>query len=216
MHLKPHKQNIRDSVRTFYGDLPLAETDLIKTEGLVAWDIETSGLSWRQDKIATCQVFVPNHDVFLIQFNGADKVPSNLRSLMTDSAVLKIFHHAMFDLRFMAAHWGVTSDSVVCTKIASKLLQPVEKDHSLQCTLHRYLDIYIDKDPRISNWLRDDLSNEQLEYAVGDVIYLPRLFSTLKAGLETNDRWHIATKIFEFLPVRVQLDLLGAGDVFSY
>jgi len=216
MQLELRKGAIQDSVRKFYGDLPPTEAAKARRAGLIAWDIETSGLNWKKDKIATCQIFVPSRDVYLVQFNGSMNTPLNLASLMNDSKVIKIFHHAMFDMRFMGFHWDMQPNNVVCTKIASKLLEPAETDHSLQRILQRYLNIHIDKDHRVSNWLIDELSKEQLEYAVSDVIYLPTLFTLLKASLERRNRWNIATKVFEFLPVRVHLDLLGAGDVYRY
>lgn len=207
---------IQDSVRKYIGDLSDSEVDNARRVGLVAWDIETSGLEWKKDRIATCQVFVPNCDAYVVQLNATVEVPPNLRCLLTDSHVLKIFHHAMFDLRFMASHWNLCPSNVACTKIASKLLDPIETDHSLQRILQKHLNVRIDKESRVSDWLNDDLSKEQLEYAASDVIYLPRLFALLKERLESCNRWELATKSFEFLPTRVQLDLLGAGDVFSY
>lgn len=207
---------IQDSVRKYIGDLSEAEADNARRVGLIAWDIETSGLEWKKDRIATCQIFVPNYDVYLVQVNGPAKVPPTLSSLLSDRAVLKIFHHAMFDLRFMAFHWKVIPTNVACTKIASKLLDPLGLDHSLQQILLKNLNIRIDKESRVSNWLKDDLSQEQLEYAASDVIYLPRLFSHLKERLKICNRWDLATSSFDFLPARVQLDLLGAGDVYSY
>jgi ribonuclease D len=207
---------IQDSVRKYIGDLSTSEVDNARRVGLVAWDIETSGLEWKKHRIATCQIFVPNYDVYLVQLNEAVKAPPNLRSLLIDSNVLKIFHHAMFDLRFMAFHWSVESNNVACTKIASKLLDSIETDHSLQRILQKYLKVRIDKESRVSNWLNDDLSKEQLEYAASDVIYLPRLFALLQDRLEFCNRWDLAMRTFQFLPTRVQLDLLGAGDVFSY
>jgi ribonuclease D len=116
----------------------------------------------------------------------------------------------------MAFHWNVLPNNVACTKIASKLLDPVEIDHSLQRILQKHLNVWIDKESRVSNWLNDHLSKEQLEYAASDVIYLPRLFAHLKERLESCNRWDLATGTFNFLPARVQLDLMGAGDVFSY
>jgi ribonuclease D len=207
---------IQDSVRKYIGDLSQSEVDNARRVGLVAWDIETSGLEWKKDRIATCQIFVPNYEVYVVQLNGSVKAPSNLKSLLIDANVLKIFHHAMFDLRFMAFHWNVMPNNVACTKIASKLLDPTETDHSLQRILQQHLNVRIDKESRVSNWLNDNLSKEQLEYAASDVIYLPRLFALLKERLEFCNRWGLATRSFEFLATRVQLDLLGAGDVFSY
>lgn len=207
---------LQEVIRRYAGDLSDATAQEARRVGLIAWDIETSGLDWKKDKIATCQIFVPDCDVFVIQLNGHPHAPMNLRSLLSDSEVLKIFHHAMFDLRFMAFNWRVEVRNVACTKIASRLLDPLEDDHSLKHILQKYLNVQIDKEPRVSNWLINTLTPEQLDYAARDVLHLPRLFADLRAKLRRSQRWPLAEKSFEFLPTRVQLDLLGAGDVFRY
>lgn len=203
-------------VRRYKADLPDRILQEAHRTGVVAWDIETSGLAWNKDKIATCQIFVPNFDVSIVQFDGFDEAPLNLRFLLEDPDVIKIFHHAMFDLRFMAFHWDLRPQNVACTKIASKILEPFEVDHSLQQVLERYLNVCIDKESRDSDWLTHDLSQQQVKYAVGDVVFLPKLYAHLKERLVFCGRWELAIKSFEFLTSRVELDLLGAGDVFSY
>lgn len=207
---------LQEAVRKYTGDISCSKAQAAREVGLVGWDIETSGLDWRKDKIATCQVFIPNLDVDLILVGGTTDAPPNLQSLLSDPKVMKVFHHAMFDLRFMVSKWGVEARNVVCTKIASKLLDPLEPDHSLKHVLQKHLQVKIDKRSRVSNWLTQSLSQEQLDYAATDVLYLPRLFNCLKAELEHVDRWHLAERSFDYLPTRVQLDILGAGDVFSY
>lgn len=207
---------LQEAVRRHIADLSDGATQEARRVGLIAWDIETSGLDWKKNKIATCQIFVPDCDVYVVQLNGAVQAPMNLRSLLSDPDVLKIFHHAMFDLRFMAFNWGVNARNVACTKIASRLLDPLENDHSLKRILQKYLSVQIDKEPRVSNWLIKTLTPEQLDYAARDVLYLPRLFADLRARLKLSQRWPLAEESFEFLPIRVQLDLLGAGDVFRY
>src|SRR3990172_3087677 len=88
------------------GDLPEAGLEAARRVGRVCWDIETSGLDWREESIATCQLYVPDGVVYIVQVR--DDSQPNLRKLLEDEQVLKIFHHAMFDLRFMVHHWKVT------------------------------------------------------------------------------------------------------------
>src|SRR2546423_3744292 len=132
---------LQEAVRKYTGDLSCSKAQSARRAGVVGWDIETSGLDWRKDKIATCQIFIPNLDVDLIQLGTAMETPPNLKSLLSDPTVMKVFHHAMFDLRFMAAKWGAEARNVVCTKIASKLLEPLEDDHSLKHVLQKHLQV---------------------------------------------------------------------------
>lgn len=196
------------------GDIPAFAISEARHAGSIAWDIETSGLDWKYDKICTCQVFIPNSRVFLIRV--CDSIPYNLKMLLNDEHVCKVFHHAPFDLRFMTYHWSTEVQNVVCTKIASKILAPEMNDHSLKNLLERYLGIYLDKKMQTSNWLCEKLTEEQLIYAVRDVLYLPTLFNELKCSLICCDRWALADASFDYLPTRVKLDVLGSGDVYLY
>lgn len=196
------------------GDIPEFAISEARHAGSIAWDIETSGLDWKYDKICTCQIFVPDSHVFVIRV--CDSIPLNLKLLLNDKHVCKVFHHAPFDLRFMTYHWSTEVKNVACTKIASKILDPQKNDHSLKTILERYLGINIDKNMQTSNWLCENLTEEQLIYAVRDVLYLPRLFGMLKRELICCDRWTLAEASFDYLPTRVKLDVLGSGDVFLY
>lgn len=182
----------------------------------VAWDIETSGLNWREDRIGTCQVAV-GLEIAVVQLVGLDP-PPRLSALLEAPGVCKIFHHAPFDLRFMAYKWNVQPANVACTKVASKILEPhlSSSDHSLKSVLMRHLGVSISKEQQLSDWMAPDLVSEQIRYAATDVEYLERLFDTVfekavKAGCSD-----LLDQSFQYLPTRVELDLREIGDVFSY
>jgi len=196
------------------GDLPVAALETSRRFGRACLDIETSGLDWKEESIATVQVFVPDGPVHLVQLSG--RCPANLSKLVEDEQVLKIFHHAMFDLRFLVHDWKVTPRRIACTKISSKILDPDEKNHSLRDLLRRHLSVEIDKAERCSNWHSENLTRSQIQYAANDVFYLDRLYAVLRDLLERADRWPLAEASFEYLPHRVQLDLLDVSDVFLY
>jgi ribonuclease D len=196
----------------------ISDTFLTKASdvGLVAIDIETSGLDWRSERIGLCQIALPDGEVSLLK-NKKKSRPHRFLKMLRDPSVQKIFHHAMFDLRFLVYHWTATPANIACTKIASKLLDPEQTEsHSLDALLERYLQVKIDKSERQSNWLTWDFSESQLAYASADVIYLPRLLDALKARLTSKSRWQLAQKCFEHIPTRVQLDIQGFRDVYSY
>jgi len=196
------------------GDIPHSLLEMAKQARMAALDIETTGLSWENSKIATCQLYVPNRRVAIMRVNGS--FPHNLGLLLENRDICKVFHHAVFDLRFMAYNWPITVSNVVCTKIASKILSPTRKSHSLKALVGEYLGIQLDKSMQTSNWLAEQLSQEQLKYAAEDVLYLPDLFRILQGELEHAGRWPLAKASFDYLPTRVRLDILGSGDVFTY
>lgn len=198
------------------GDLSAARLEDARAAGRVAWDIETSGLSFRADEIETCQVAL-GHDIVVVRLERG-VVPQNLRELLGDDAVLKVFHHAPFDLRFMAHKWGVRPHSVACTKIAAKILWPGRdsSEYSLKPLLEEMLDVSIDKGQQVSDWSRAVLTSEQLAYAANDVRFLTRLYDELMTRATACGLADAVEASYAYLPTRVQLDIAGAGDVFAY
>lgn len=197
-------------------DVDQAWIDAALRVGRVAWDIETTGLDWAHDTIATCQLAVGTA-VAIVQMKRG-KVPGLLRSLLADPRVTKVFHHAPFDLRFMANAWSVTPASIACTKIASKIVDPGRRpeEYSLKPVLRRYLNVEIDKTQQVSDWTRGRLSEDQLAYAATDVMYLNELHDRLEDHARRSGVDELVQASFQYLPTRVALDLSGAGDVFAY
>ena len=200
------------------GDLPAEFLAGFSKEPLVAWDIETSGLDWRQARIGTCQLFAEDLGVVVVSI-APDRAPQRLISLLEDLRVTKVFHHAPFDLRFMVHEWNSVPKSVQCTKVASKLADPEmpNEAHSLQRLVARYVGVQLAKGPvRTSDWTAPTLSGEQIQYAAADVIHLPALLRQLQARLAQLDRVLLYDRCCDFLPARAALEIGGYPDVFAY
>lgn len=199
------------------GDLPEGIAEKLRLSGLIACDIETSGLDWRAEKIGTCQLYSPSMGTVVVIVN-ASQSPERMISLLEDPGVTKVFHHAPFDLRFLRAHWNVHAGSVVCTKIASRLLQPhMPRDgHSLKSLLYRYMGITLDKTEQTSDWLRPHLSDAQLNYAVADVRHLLDLWEILKLKMTEVGLLEIYDNCMQFLPTQTTLEINDISDIFSY
>jgi ribonuclease D len=145
--------------------------------------------------------------------------PPRLATLLEDPMVEKVFHHAPFDLRFMVHAWGARPTSIRCTKVASKLLEPKAPNeaHSLQQLVARHLGVSLEKGPvRTSDWSAPNLTPEQLEYASGDVAYLPALLDVLSGALLAAGLSQLYDDCCAFLPSRTLLELGGYPDVFAY
>jgi len=182
----------------------------------VAVDIETTGLDWKSNRIGTVQVHVPDYGTTIVR-KIADR-PRRLIELITSVRVQKVFHHAPFDLRFMAHHWDVRPVNVADTKLASQILEPHadHKDHSLAPLVKRHFGVRLDKSVRFSDWLTEDLSHEQLRYAAQDVKYLLPLLDILTETAIDEGVADLIEASYAYLPVRVTTDLRGCGDVFAY
>jgi ribonuclease D len=197
------------------GDITSDEMAMARASGKICWDIETSGLSWQTDRMGTCQLDVGYDHVVIVDVSR--KVPVRLRSLLQEDGVIKVFHHAVFDLRFMCFNWEVESRNIVCTKIASKLLdRENSENHTLEHLVRRYLGGKLDKGERVSNWLAPELRREQLVYAAKDVIYLRPLLTELEHRLELEGLLSLAKECFRHIPTRVELDIEGYPDVYQY
>jgi ribonuclease D len=204
-----------DSFHLYEGDLPEPVYAAFAAQPRIAWDTETSGLDWQTERIALCQLYAPGTPAAVVRIG--DHVPEHLRQLLADAPTRKVFHHAMFDLRFMAHAWDVEPRNVACTKIAAKLLFPDQpQQQQLRALLARFIGLQIDKTQQRSNWFAAALAPEQLEYAVRDVIHLPELLDHLLGLLEAQGLDRLATRCFDHLPTRVRLELGSFGDVFTY
>lgn len=197
-------------------DLPAQDLQSFREAQSVAWDIETSGLDWRGDRIGTCQLRAPGGDPTIVVH--LDERPPNLSALLADLDVEKVFHHAMFDLRFMAHHWEVVPSNVACTKVAAKLLHKEEDNGSngLKDLLERYLGISVEKGFATSDWFAKTLTEEQKTYAVEDVVHLHDLLRAIEKKLAVLGRLDLARSCFEHIPTRVQLEISGFADPFVY
>jgi ribonuclease D len=204
-------------VRVLSGDLSGDLADTFALSRRIAWDIETTGLDWREDKIGTCQLF--SESVGAVVVSVGRQRPAKLAGLIEDSTVEKVFHHAPFDLRFVVSAWRVSPAAIRCTKVASKILNPEapNETHSLQRLADRYLSVSLPKGAvRVSDWSAPELTDEQVRYAVGDVVHLLRLLDAMEVALRERVLTELYDSCCAFLPARVTLELGGYPDVFAY
>jgi ribonuclease D len=200
---------------TFQEDISSEYVHKAQRSQLLAWDIETSGLDWRLDKIGVCQLCIPDGPIAVVKL--ADAPPQNLCRVLTDRRIQKIFHHAMFDLRFMVYNWRVSPQNMACTKIAAKLLRFENGNgSSLQMLLKRFLGISIDKSLQTSDWVSGCLTNAQISYAFHEVAHLMPLLQALERELQAVGRLDLAHACFAHIPARVRLEIGDFGDVYGY
>ena len=191
------------------GDLP---------EGIVfgksvAIDCETMGLQVGRDRLCLVQLSAGDRVCHLVQFEVGGYEAPNLKALLSDPSITKIFHFGRFDLAVLQHHLGITCGPVYCTKIASKLARTYTDKHGLKDVCKELLGIDVSKQQQSSDWGAAELSDEQLRYAASDVLYLHRLKAILDEMLEREGRRELAQTCFEFLPARAALDLAGWDGV---
>lgn len=197
-------------IRVHRNDLP-KNVEFTKS---VAVDCETLGLKIHRDRLCLVQLALENGVVHLVQFpeNQEYRAP-NLCSMLRNENIIKIFHYARFDIAVLRRYLGVMTSSIYCTKIASNLVRTYTNKHGLKDLLEDLLDITISKRKQSSDWSLPTLTQDQIEYAAGDVAYLHAIKKKLDYRLRRDNRLSVANAIFRFLPVRVFLDLEGWEDV---
>ena len=196
------------------GDLP----DGLSFGDAVAVDSETMGLRPERDRLCLVQLSAGDGDAHLVQLaQGAYDAP-NLRALMADPSVTKIFHYARSDVAVMRAYLQVMATPVYCTKIASKLVRTYTDRHGLKDLCRELLSVDLSKQQQSSDWGAETLSEEQMKYAASDVLYLHRIRGILDERLAREGRAEIAQACFDFLPTRATLDLIRYDDedIFSH
>lgn len=212
MSSAPHV--VREAASVFPGDLPTALAKTFYEASLLACDIETTGLDWRVDRPLLLQMYSPPVGAALIRLDG---YAPNAIALLQDRAVRKVFHHAMFDLRFLTSYWKFQAANIACTKIAAKLLFPSDAGaQRLQALVARFLGVILDKSQQKSDWSAPEYSPAQIEYVVNDVQHLPSLYQAEQKALASAGLLQLAERCYAHIPTRVDLDLRGFGDVYTY
>ncbi|MBU6206440.1 MAG: ribonuclease D [Alphaproteobacteria bacterium] len=186
---------------------------------VVAIDTETMGLQPGRDRLCLVQIADGGGDEHLVRFGaGSDYEAPNLKALLADSAVLKLYHFARFDLAAINAYLHVVAAPVYCTKIASRLVRTYTDRHGLKDLVREIIGVEISKQQQSSDWGGAVISDAQREYAASDVRYLHRLREALDVRLMREKRTDLAQACFNFLPVRARLDLAGWAeqDIFAH
>jgi ribonuclease D len=184
----------------------------------VAVDTETLGLSLARDALCVVQLSSGDGDAHVVRLHRPDYDCPNLKALLSDPQVEKIFHFARFDVAMCKRHLGILVAPIFCTKIASKLARTYTDRHGLKDLVKELVGVELNKQQQSSDWGADTLSEAQLAYAASDVLYLHAAKARLVSMLEREGRLEIAKACFDFLPARADLDLMGWPDmdIFSH
>jgi ribonuclease D len=196
------------TIRIHRGDLP----DLTRYTGAVAIDTETMGLSLTRDRLCLVQLSPGDGSADVVQIAAPAADAPNLKRLLANKDLLKIFHFARFDLGMLYKTFGVMAEPVFCTKIASRLARTYTDKHGLKDLVREVLGQELSKQQQLSDWGAPGLTDAQISYAAADVLSLHALKEKLDVMLAREGREGLAAACFRFLPDRVRLDLAGFAD----
>ena len=202
------------SIHLYKHDLP----DGLDLGTSVAIDTETMGLNLRRDRLCLVQISSGDGQAHLVQIAAEMQPCPNIKALLADKGVEKLFHFARFDLAILKHHIGPVNGTIFCTKLASKLCRTYTDRHSLSELCRELLGLEISKQQQSSDWGADELTQAQQKYAAGDVLSLHQLRDKLGAMLTRLDRMAMANACFAFLSTRTELDMAGFEtlDIFHH
>ena len=201
-------------IKLHQGDLP----DGLDLGPLVAIDTETLGLNPFRDRLCLAQLSSGDGVCHAVQFAAGEFAAPNLKRLLADPKVTKLFHFARFDVAMFRRYLNVDCAPIYCTKIASKLVRTYTDRHGLKDLVRELLGIELSKEQQSSDWGAKTLSEKQLAYAAADVAHLHALKTQLDTMLAREGRTELAKACFDFLPARAHLDLAGweETDIFAH
>jgi ribonuclease D len=201
-------------VKIHKNDLP----DNLKLGKIIAIDTETMGLDYKRDPLCLVQISSGNEEVHLVQINRKTFKADNLKKILEDNDIKKIFQFARFDLAVLNYYLKADINNVYCTKIASKIGRTYTDKHGLKDLCKELLNIDLSKQMQSSDWGAENLTEQQVNYAASDVLYLHKIKEELDKILIRENRMELAEHCFKFLKHRVILDLAGWNnqDIFAH
>lgn len=192
--------------------------DGLEIKGDLAVDTEAMGLNNYRDRLCVIQLSNGNGDTHIVHFPEQKFSCPNLKRMLSNNAIVKLFHFGRFDIAILMHYLQIELQNIYCTKIASRLVRTYTDCHGLKYLCEELLKIKLNKHQQSSDWGTSQLSQEQLAYAAGDVLYLHALRDKLNVMLKREGRMDMANECFNFLPTRAKLDLMGWPDfdIFQY
>lgn len=198
-------------------DLSSKTLDRYLQADAIAIDTETMGLIPQRDRLCLVQLCDPSGYVTAIRIEKGQQEAPNLKQLLENANIIKIFHYARFDVGQFKYNFAIETTPIFCTKVASKLARTYTGSHGLKALVQELEGVELDKSSQSSDWGNSqNLSEAQLSYAANDVRYLIPLREQLITMLQREERWEIAQKCMNVIPLFVELDLMYYKDIFEH
>ena len=201
LDIKLHKQ-----------DLP----DELKFSDKIAIDCEFTGLNIERDRLCLIQISSGKNDAHIIKLDKNNYNAPNLKKILSDESINKLFHYARADLLFIKKYLEIDIINVNCTKIMSKIARGYSDKHGLKDLIKEFIGIDVSKQMQTSDF-GGELSDKQLKYCAQDVVFLHKIYEALLKILERENRIDLYEKTIKFINTRVDLDFASfKEDIWSH
>ena len=200
-------------------DIKLHKNDLpdnLNLGNVIAVDGEFMGLNVKRDPLCLIQISTGNSDAHIVQLDRSNYNAPNLKKILSDDKITKIFHFARADMAHIKYYLKIDVKNILDTKICSKLARSYSDSHSLKTLIKEFINIDISKQFQSSDF-GGELSPAQLKYCANDVIYLHKIHEELNKILVRENRINLYNDCLKFVKTRVDLDLaLFKDDIWSH
>ena len=212
-----NKDEISKKIGFFNNDISNSLFNLYKNSLYIAVDTEAMGLIHGRDRLCLIQLSNEDNLTTCIKIDINNSSSPNIKNLLEDEKIIKIFHYARFDVAALKCNLSINTKNIFCTKIASKLARTYTNRHGLKDLIQELLGIELDKSSQSSDWGSDQqLSNEQIDYAANDVRYLIEAMHKLIVILKREGRYDLAKKCFNSIPIHSELDIMKFSNIFEH
>jgi len=199
-------------IKLYKKDLP----DDLNLGNVIAVDGEFMGLNVRRDPLCLIQISSGKNDAHIIQLNRENYEAPNLKKILSNDKIKKIFHYGRADMAHIKYYLKTDTINVLDTKIASRLARSYADNHSLKTLIKEFVNIDISKQFQSSDF-GGELTQAQLKYCANDVLYLHKVHDELEKILIRENRIELYKDCLKFLKTRVDLDLaLFRDDIWSH
>lgn len=182
----------------------------------IAIDTETTGLNPKEAEMKLLQIYTDTNKFFLIRIDKRRKY-KNLAKVLNNPSIIKIFHNAIFDMKFIEKTFrDIHISNIRCTKISEKIIINNTTNTSLKNLLNKYLDVHLDKKEQTSNWSSIKYTKAQVDYAINDVRFLLELWTKQESILIKTQQLRLARECFNFIRTQILLEKIGLKNVFQY
>jgi len=205
------------SFLVFDSDIDSKCAELFKKASSLAIDTEAMGLIHGRDRLCLVQICDSADNVACIRIQLGQTNAPNLKALLENPSIEKVFHFARFDVAALSSSLGIEVMPIFCTKIASRLARTYSPRHGLKEVVMELVGVELDKHAQSSDWGRvDQLDESQLLYAANDTRYLIPARVRLEEMLRREGRWGLAQECFKCIPAMANLDRMHFNHIFEH
>lgn len=170
-------------------------------------DIETSSLKPEEGEIKLVAFATDDGEV-----KTTTTLDEELRALLSDKSITKVFHNAKFDVGFLE-YYGYKVNNYDCTLVMAQVLK--EEKLSLKFLTQKYFGVELDKQMQESENWEGVITENHIEYVKNDVIYTRKLYYKLMDLMEGNKLLKVYEREKRALPAIVMLEMNGLNFEFE-